>query len=91
MTYAAKRKLLGGKTVELLVNGNQLGLIVLPARIKRSHPVDIVHHLGLKLTNAGTKREFTASAGILGKAAGQSLDLVDNVGSVRVVDKDIIG
>lgn len=73
------------------MNGNQLGLIVLPARIEGSHPVDIVYHLGLKLTNAGAKRELTASAGILGEAAGQSLDLVDNVGSERVVDKEIVG
>lgn len=73
------------------MDGNQLGLIVLPAGVERSHPVDIVHHLSLKLTNAGTKREFTASAGILGEAAGQSLDLVDNVGSVRIVDKEIVG
>lgn len=73
------------------MNGNQFGLIVLPTRIEGSHPVDVVHHLGLKLPNAGTKREFTASAGILGEPAGQSLDLVDNVGSVRIVDKDIVG
>ena len=73
------------------MNGNQLGLIVLPAGVEQSHPVNIMHHLGLKLTNAGAKREFTASAGILGEATGQHLDLVDNVGSIRVVDKEIVG
>lgn len=73
------------------MNGNQLRLIVLPAGVERSHPVNIVHHLGLKLTNAGAKREFTASAGILGEATGQRLNLVDNVGSVRVVYKEIVG
>ena len=73
------------------MNGKQLGLVVLPVRIEQSHPVDIMHHLGLKLTNMGAKREFTASAGILGEATGQCLDLVDNVRNIRVVDKNIIG
>ena len=73
------------------MNGDQLGLVVLPARIEGGHLVDIVNHLGLKLADASVKREFTIGARILREAGGQSLDLAKNLGRIGVVNEDVVG
>lgn len=73
------------------MNGDQLGLVVLPARVERNHLVDVMNHLGLKLTNASAEREFAIGARILRETAGQSLDLAEDLGRIGVMNDDIVG